>query len=459
MSSSSGGISSYINSASVIIAVAAIAATAAIVVPTVTGGSGGGCNATVSSSSALTSAISAASAGQTICLNTADYGTWTGASKALTLKAASGQSPTIKLDVESGGGSDSTHRLVLDGMANVKASGISGTTAHFQIKNSTFTEPESLGIDGSDGATDIIVGPNDHFDFDFTTTDENGPNSKLEIDNPTGTITSPAVLVENSTFTNSDLDGIDIGGDNGGTGSSGVVIVNNVISQICQSGVNHTDYVQVDAASPGYTNSLFAGNLVLGGAGCGTQAITSFDAGTCDVTYTDNVIDVQGYSDGIVLQGDGNCSSTQISNGFHGSDVTHNTLIFYPTGSTGNLCHDTGDGGRGCGQVKLDTKPADPPGNHTRIFNNVVTYVDANTSDLDPTNPYTEGYNLCKTACDGGTGAHDIHGVGTLVGGSTSDGDTSGFTSFGDYALTSGSPGYHAASDGLSMGITGVYVP
>ena len=62
----------------------------------------------------------------------------------------------------------------------------------------------------------------------------------------------------------------------------------------------------------------------------------------------------------------------------------------------------------------------------------------------------TESYNLCLsiTNCNNGT---DIHGTPIFVGGS----NPTSFTSYSQYALVPGSPGYHAASDGQSMGITG----
>ena len=61
--------------------------------------------------SSLASEVSAASAGQTICLETGDYGTWNGTNKALTITAASGASPQMTINFGSG---DSG--FTLDGM-------------------------------------------------------------------------------------------------------------------------------------------------------------------------------------------------------------------------------------------------------------------------------------------------------------------------------------------------------
>src|SRR6476620_4167316 len=52
--------------------------------------------------STLSAQVSAASAGQTICLAAGAYGTWTGTNKAVTLRADSGVSATMQVDFNSG---------------------------------------------------------------------------------------------------------------------------------------------------------------------------------------------------------------------------------------------------------------------------------------------------------------------------------------------------------------------
>ena len=46
---------------------------------------------------AFASQIAAARRGQTICLKTGDYGTWNGTGKAITVRAAHGSTPTMKV--------------------------------------------------------------------------------------------------------------------------------------------------------------------------------------------------------------------------------------------------------------------------------------------------------------------------------------------------------------------------
>src|SRR5262249_47863205 len=83
--------------------------------------------------STLASQVTAATAGQTICLASGSYGTWSGTNKAITLKAADGATASMRYAFTTG---DSG--FTLDGL-----SGMGGTItngAHdITIKNSTFT--------------------------------------------------------------------------------------------------------------------------------------------------------------------------------------------------------------------------------------------------------------------------------------------------------------------------------
>ena len=81
------------------------------------------------------SQIAAARPGQTICLRTGDYGTWNGTGKAITVRAAPGGKPTMKVSFGPG---DSG--FTLDGLRGMGGLVTAGAR-DFTIRNSTFTSP------------------------------------------------------------------------------------------------------------------------------------------------------------------------------------------------------------------------------------------------------------------------------------------------------------------------------
>src|SRR5262249_20335956 len=114
------------------------------------GGGGGGCDLNAAPSN-FSSRVSAARAGQTICLATGHYGTWTGTNKAITVKAASGAAPTMTDNF----GWPATG-FVLDRMR-----GMSGTingSSNITIQNSTFPQRQNV-----EGNAKGIVFTADHF--------------------------------------------------------------------------------------------------------------------------------------------------------------------------------------------------------------------------------------------------------------------------------------------------------
>lgn len=396
-------------------------------------GTPGPCTGAAVTTGTFAARVTAAAPGDVLCLNTGSYGTWTGTSKAVTVTAAAGQSPTMQIDFSSGGG------FTLDGLGGMKGD-ISGSAQNITIRNSTFIAPDlnndaaSLHIDGSATLTGIVI---DHDDFSFpvTTVNENGPNAKLRIDSATGTLARPAVLIKNSDFSNGDLDGVHIGGDGG---STGVVVLNNTFRNICEAGVNHTDDLQFDSVSPGYTQTRIAGNLFYAGVGCGITMLDSFDSGTCNVTVEDNVLEENapdGHGNAIEWDGDGNC--TGLTGVTQGSDIRHNTLVYH------SGCF--ADGGNGCGQVSMGDDHGTRQGAGTRVYDNVA----ANIQFLSGGATGTMHHNLCHASGQGCTGTGNLTGSPTFAGGAAP-------STFLGYLLTAGSLGHLGASDGLDVGITGV---
>jgi len=270
------------------------------------------------SPSSFASEVSAASAGQTICLASGNYGTWQGTNKAITIRAADGASPTMQINLGSG-----DTGFVLDGMGGMGGSILSG--AHdLTIKNANFTSP--LQITGTNMG--VVI---DSSHFDWNAVYNGGTNGKIRVDNSTGAFSG--VTIQNSTIRNGDLDGVHLG--------AGVNILNTEFFNLCDRGTNHTDNIQFE----GGTGGRIAGNWVHA-ATCETQGITSFDGGTNGVTIEDNVVDIP-RPWGIEFYSDKN------------SIIRHNTVVWRADSD----CEYTG---QQCGQISLDHKSADPAGSGTR---------------------------------------------------------------------------------------------
>src|SRR5919204_4764446 len=281
--------------------------------------------------SSFASALSSASAGQTICLASGSYGTFAGTSKQVTIAAADGASPTMKVNVASG---DANFTLDgMTGMGGTIAAGASGIT----IRNSTFTSTIDV-----EGAIQHVVLDGDHFDWPAVST-TGGPNAKIFV-SVSGASPGAALTVENSTILNGDLDGVNIGG------GSGLLVQGNEFENLCDRNVNHTDNIQFEGGS----QIRVAGNYVYESQSCNTQGITSYDGGTDGVIFEDSVVDIP-RDWGIELYADQN------------SIVRHNTVVYHPkTYSEFNT---------GTGQIDIDRKTQDPAGSGTEVYDNIATSV------------------------------------------------------------------------------------
>jgi hypothetical protein len=309
--------------------------------PTPTPPPAGTCNLTATPSN-FAAQVNAATAGQTICLQSGDYATWQGTNKAITIKAASGATPLMKINFNS-----SDANFTLDGMSGM--GGIVTSTNNVTIKNSAFTT--YLDIEGDNN--NLVVEGNT---FDWTS--GGGFNAKIFFDSAnTGTLAAPSAIIKSNHFANNDLDGIHIGG------GSGLLILDNVFDNLCDVGTNHTDQIQFE----GGTQVRIAGNYIH--ADCGTQGITSFDSGTNGVIIENNVVDIH-RPWGIELYSDQN------------SIVRHNTVVWYPDAQ----CDFTGIQ---CGQIDISRKTQDPAGSGTQVYDNITTGVGFNAGSTG-----TEHHNV-----------------------------------------------------------------
>ena len=300
----------------------ASSAVTAVVTGSGSGGGGGGgstscdLNATTST---FSSQVSAASAGQTICLASGNYGTWGGTNKAITVAAAPNASPTMQVSFGSG---DSGFTLSgMGGMGGEIDSGAKNIT----IENSAFTD--TIVFNGVSNANLMLNA--DTF-LNINNPGCTGEPARIHLYNSSG---QTGVTVENSLFSGGDTDGIQSGAP--------LTILNNVFTNLrsSSSDCNHTDSIQLYG---GY-NVVAAGNLFYNDY----DGLVAFD-GTSGNTITDNACYDIDRGSCITLYSD------------DGSVVNHNTA------------------GPGMTLLEIDRKSSDPAGKNTVYENNVG---DANVSD------------------------------------------------------------------------------
>jgi hypothetical protein len=279
-----------------------------------------GCDRNATPSS-FASAVSAASAGQTICLAAGSYGTWQGTNKRITVRAAAGATPTMRYSFGSGDAA-----FTLDGLNGMGGS-ITAGARDITIRNSNFNTHATF--DGLANSNILF----DHNTHNNINSPSGAPNARLGF--YWGSSTPSGVTIQNSSMSGGDSDGVHTG--------VAVNVLGNTFTNICDRGGNHTDNIQFE----GSVGGRIAGNYISGT--CTTQGITSYDGDTNGVTIEDNVIDVR-RAWGIEFYADKN------------SIIRHNTVRYYAPG-----CY----GGSACGYIALDRKPEDPAGSGTQVYDNI----------------------------------------------------------------------------------------
>lgn len=285
--------------------------------------------------------VAAASPGQTVCLASGNYGTWTGTNKAITIAAAPGNTPTMQISFGAGDGG-----FTLDGISGMTGT-INGGAANIMIQNSAFAGQLDI-----EGATSNIVIRSDDFSYPVQST-SGGPNAKIFLAT-NGASPGSAVTIENNLIANGDLDGVHIGG------GSGALVAGNEFENLCDRGVNHTDNIQFEGGS----QIAIVANYVYEAQDCPTQGITSYDGHTNGILIEDNVVDVP-RDWGIELYSDQN------------SVVVHNTVVWHPA-SYSEFSTPTG-------QIDIDRKSQDPAGIGTHVYDNIanVDFTNGSTGTQD----------------------------------------------------------------------------
>ena len=369
-----------------------------------TGDGGASCTSTISSG--IATAVSNASAGAVICLTAGSYGDLTLSnvtkSGTVTVRPIAGATVTLGSYTYS----DSSNITLTGSGGTLNLDGGDGDPGGSGSQNMTvsyvnFTGP--FNIYQKTSSQTILF---DHDIFD------NLPAGNFEGRlNVAGGSTQHRVTISNSYFGGGGCsDGVHIDGDYVQVGPG------NEFTGLNQgSCAPHVDPIQIDQ---GNNYTLIIGNYIHDN-GNGSGTVANFDGAT-GTRLENNVLEGSGYPCSACL---GACVSCT---------ATHNVFLVNP--------------------LDMKSKPEDGAASTVTATDNVfiVSPPVVTSASGFTTGVLTENHNLClssSSVCNAGT---DVFGTPVFVGGS----NPTSFTSYAQYALAPGSPGYHAASDGQSMGIT-----
>jgi len=311
-------------------------------------------NATTSS---FASEVSAATAGQTVCLASGNYGTWQGTNKAITITKANGAAPTMKISFSSG---DSA--FTLDGLGGMGGQ-ISGGASNITIRNSAFTS--EISVSGTATGANLVFDGNSHNNI-------NGNSTAQRFLAEGGGLT-----IRNSLFQGGGSDGVRL------ATSAPVNVIGNTFLNIIDDGSdNHTDNIQWYGGS----NAVVRGNLFKQTINGETQIMGAFD-GTGGNLIEDNVVDVISRPWAVELYSDDS------------SIIRHNTFVYH-TGCAYNMS---------CGLIALDRKTGDDAGRNTQVYDNIATgFAIGNGSTTS-----RRDHNMIRS----GAGTGDLTGAPTFQGG------------------------------------------
>lgn len=367
------------------------------------------CDQTAANAAGLTTALSAISNGQTLCLTAAvDYGTFNGTSKTITIiaqKSTGGRQPvdaTITLNFGSGDSGftvdgnrerwDSPVGLtipsatIVNGASDITVKNFESTGAcplAETICRDWFFEPAPAA------GSNIVI---DHGYFH----DDIGGEATIWIWNSTP-MTS-GVTIKNSLFRHNSTDSIKLSNEVAATILNNKIIDSHECLPTCTG--NHTDAIQFDTGN----GSIIKGNWVQDA----DQCISNFSEGGGSYNISHNVA-VDCFAHSITVMSDDPAST-----------VAFNTIASSNEDSI--ICAD---------KAGLDTPSV------TNIYNNVAP----GGVDLEG-----EGPTCVPTRND-----HNVSTAVTYEGGA----DPTTFDEFSDFCLTPSSAGYTGADDGGQVGVCG----
>jgi hypothetical protein len=353
------------------------------------------CTQTLNPGGNVASAVSAAAAGATICLNSGSYGsvTLSGIVKnpRVTIKSTSGQDATMSLTVSGG-----SNGITVDSVTMAGGSMSGSTTRNITIQNSAFT---SHWVINGLANSNVLLDHNTHNNI------EGGGqySAPARIHLSYGSSTPSGVTIQNSVMDGGSADGVQTG--------VGVNIINNEFKNILEASCAgcHTDAIQLLGAS----DSVIRGNYIHNSS----TGIVAYD-GLTRATIEDNVIDLSSRPWGLELYADTD------------SVIRHNTLVY-----RANCAYSLP-----CGTIVMDHKSVDPAGRGTIVVDNIATSISANNGST-----YAERHNNLVRS---GAVTGDISGSPNYIGGVIP-------TTWAGFQLASGSLGKSAASvpSGSDIGV------
>ena len=382
------------------------------------------CDRTATNAAGLTSAISAASNGQIICLtNAVNYGTFAGTNKSVTIlsqNSAVGVSAapnpvaaTMTLNLGSGD-SNFTIDGGMERWDSPVGLNINGGTIAAGVTNVTFRDFKSTGgggrlwtFDPGPSCGSNILIEHGHF-YDLGISTNGGGEAAIYIDHTSGEPCNTGMTIRNNLFRNSSADGVKMSGE------ARVNILNNKFLNFkeCLPGCtsNHTDAIQFYSG----TGSHVIGNWV---DDC-EQAISGFD-GMGSSVIEHNLVT--------------RCGAHWFTNMW---DRPASTWAFNTIGDSGGsfICANKTEYGAS-NQASL-----------TNIRNNVARDISLTGGGATCT-PTQNTNNLVNSGATSG----NINGTPVFTGGST----LSSWDTFSDGCLAPGSPGKTSATDGTEVGICG----
>lgn len=283
----------------------------------------GGCSRTATPST-FASQVAAAATGEAICLASGSYGTWQGTAKRITVRAAEGATPTMRVNFSSGDAG-----FTLAGMGGM--GGTVGAAQDITIRDSDFTAP--IVVNGGSG---IVLDSNTHIGIDATSGSVAG---RVQV-------RGDGLVVRNSLFRGGCSDGIQVQARN-------TVVEGNEFADFEADCANHTDMIQIYA--PGYERGNVFRRNWFHGVNSEGGIFACYD--TCNrETVENNLFDVQGAAQGrgwaLELYSD------------TGSVVRNNTLLDGPCQF--NLR---------CGTILITRKSQHPPGQGTVVVDNIASRI------------------------------------------------------------------------------------
>lgn len=340
--------------------------------------------------------VAEATAGQTLCLESGSYGTFTGTNKAITIRSKTGQDASLGVNFDANDNGFTLASLTITGCGGTC---ITNGAHDITFRDSKFVGPIMLRVQNSN----IVFDHNTHVDIMA-----GALQGRLQAFPVGEDYKAPSgVTVRNSLFAGGDADGVQA--------HVGMTVINNEFRDICQgtNSAQHTDNVQMVFGATGF---VFQHNFVHQTVPCYTQAVAAYDE-LDHATITDNVIQDDRRTWALELYSDDS------------SIVDHNTVLGDVNCNFYN---------NPCGYIDFTSKTVDDAGFGTRATNNI-----ANKITIERATLAERSNNMVRL---GPALPGDFVGVPVFVGGANP-------STYEGYCLAPGSPGKGRAADGSDVGI------